>query len=208
MNLAVFLPNWVGDAVMATPALRALRGHFPTAKIIGVLKPYVAGVLEGAPWLDEHIFLSADGPRDQRWLAAASRLRRARVDLAVLFPNSFRSALVAQLGRCRRRVGYARYGRALLLTDRLRPVRDGRGRLVPGPVVDAYNRLVEHVGVPAPGHRLELFTTLSDEAAADAVWEQGRLSDYPEVICLNPGAAFGAAKHWPAEQFAELARDL
>src|SRR5687767_16004582 len=117
MNLAVFLPNWVGDAVMATPALRALRAHFPTAKIIGVLKPYVAGVLEGSPWLDEHIFLSANGPADQRWFAAALRLRRARVDLAVLFPNSFRSALAARLGRCRRRVGYARYGRSLLLAD-------------------------------------------------------------------------------------------
>src|SRR5262245_23242425 len=184
MNLAVFLPNWVGDAVMATPALRALRTHFPTARIIGVLKLYVAGVLEGAPWLDEHVFLSADGPKNQRWLAAAARLRRARVDLAVLFPNSFRPALVARLGRCRRRVGYARYGRSFLLTDRLRPARDGRGRLTPSPVVDAYNRLAEHVGVPAPGHRLELFTTPRDEAAADAVWEQAGFDDYPEVICL------------------------
>ena len=52
MNIAVFLPNWVGDAVMATPALRALREHFAGAHLVGVLKPYVAGVLEGAPWLD------------------------------------------------------------------------------------------------------------------------------------------------------------
>ncbi len=49
MNLAVFLPNWIGDAVMATPALRALRARFLGAHIVGVLKPYVAGVLEGCP---------------------------------------------------------------------------------------------------------------------------------------------------------------
>lgn len=208
MNIAVFLPNWVGDAVMATPALRALRQHFAEARLVGVLKPYVAGVLEGAPWLDAQVHLSGQGPWSQRWPAAAVQLRRERVDLAVLFPNTFRSALVARLGRCRRRVGFVRHGRGLLLTDRLRPRRAGDGRLVPSPLVDDYNRLVEHIGVPTPSRRLELFTTPGDEAAADAVWEAARLGDYGEVICLNSGAAFGAAKHWPADSFAALARDL
>ena len=59
----------------------------------------------------------------RRW-PAAWQLRRASIDLAVLFPNSFRSALAAWLGGCRRRIGYARYGRSLLLTDALEPVRD------------------------------------------------------------------------------------
>src|SRR5437870_2287005 len=52
MKLALFLPNWVGDVVMVTPALRALREHFAGAHLVGVLKPYVAGVLEGSSWLD------------------------------------------------------------------------------------------------------------------------------------------------------------
>src|SRR2546421_13094537 len=111
MNLAVFRPNWVGDAVMATPAPRALREHFAGAHIIGVLKPYVAGVLEGAPWLDSQVFFDGRGPWDRRWPAVAARLRRHRPDLAVLFQNNFRSALVAWLGGCRRRVGFVRYGR-------------------------------------------------------------------------------------------------
>ncbi len=208
MKIAVFLPNWVGDVVMATPALRALRDHFASARILGTLKPYVASVLEGAPWLDEQIFLSTDGPWSQRWLAVAARLRQERVELAILFANTFRSALVAQLGRCRRRVGYARHGRAPLLTDRLRPRRDEAGRLVPCPILDDYNRLVVEAGVPLPSRLMELFTTPDDEAAADAVWEQAHFADYPEVICLNPGAAFGSAKHWPAEHFAALARAL
>src|SRR5271157_3917085 len=62
MNIVIFLPNWVGDAVMATPALRALREHFPDARLIGVMKPYVAGVLKGAPWLDEQMLLDSRGP--------------------------------------------------------------------------------------------------------------------------------------------------
>jgi heptosyltransferase-2 len=208
MRLAVFLPNWVGDAVMATPALRALREHFAGAHMIGVLKPYVAGVLEAAPWLDELVFLDSSGPWSRRWPAVARVLRREPIDLAVLFPNSFRSALVARLGGCRRCIGYLRYARGPLLTHRLAPVRDQHGRLTPSPTIDAYNRLALAAGCPRPSYRLELFTTARDEAAADAVWERARLADYSEIVCLNPGAAFGSAKFWPAEYFARLARDL
>jgi heptosyltransferase II len=208
MRLAVFLPNWIGDAVMATPALRALREHFAGAHLVGVLKPYVAGVLEGAPWLDELVFLDSRGAWSQRWPAAALALRREPIDLAVLFPNSFRSALVARLGGCRQRVGYVRYGRGPLLTYRMAPVRDRHGQLIPSPAIDAYNRLAQAAGCPRPSYRMELFTTPRDEAAADAVWERTRLGNYPEVVCLNPGAAFGSAKHWPADHFAQVARDL
>jgi heptosyltransferase-2 len=208
MKLAIFLPNWVGDAVMATPALRALREQFTSAEIIGVLKPYVAGALEGAPWLDRLVFLNNRGPREQRWLSVALRLRREQVDVAVLFPNTFRSALVAWLAGCRRRVGYVRYGRGLLLTDRLQPIHDARGRPRPTPIIDAYNLLARHLGCSSPSYRMELFTTPIDEAAADRVWQQARLAGYPEVVCLNPGAAFGAAKHWPTEYFVRLAQEL
>jgi heptosyltransferase-2 len=207
MNIAVFLPNWIGDAVMATPALRALRAHFRSATLVGVQKPYVAGVLEGGDWFDR-VLLSHGGGWSQGVLATAWRLRRLRIDLAVVLPNSFRSALVARMGGCARRVGYARYGRRPLLTEALEPEREADGRLRVSPAVDAYNRLAEHVGCHRPGYELELFTTPADERAADAVWEQGGLDRYPEVVCLNPGAAFGSAKHWPAEYFSALARDL
>jgi len=208
MKIAVFLPNWIGDVVMATPALRALREHHPGAHLLGILKPYVAEVLEGAPWLSKQIFLDSRGPIRQRWPAVAARLRREHVDLTVLFPNSFRSALVAWLGRCRRRIGYARYARGWLLTDGLEPIRGAHGRLLPSPIIDAYNRLIEEAGCQRPSHRMELFTTPRDEAAADAVWWQTGLAKLPEIVCLNPGAAFGSAKCWPVEHFAQLAREL
>jgi heptosyltransferase-2 len=138
----------------------------------------------------------------------AAQLRRTGVDLAVLFTNSWRTALVAWSGRCRRRVGYRRNGRALLLTDRLLPRRDNTGRLSPSPVIDAYNRLAERVGCPAPGYRMELGTTAADERAATEIWRETGLESRSEVVCLNPGGAFGAAKHWPTQSFARLARDL
>ena len=176
--------------------------YFREAHLIGIFEPYIAGVVEGTHWLDDQLFLEASGPWANRWHAVAARLRQEHIDLAVLFPNSFRSAWVAWLGRCRRRVGYCRYGRSLLLTQRHQPVRDGRGRLLPSPVIDAYNQLVMSVGCADPGYRMELGTTPRDEAAADRVWQQAEFRQTREVVCLNPGAAFGSAKYWPAESFA------
>jgi heptosyltransferase-2 len=208
LNIAVFLPNWVGDVVMATPAVRALRQHFHDAHLIGIMRSYISGVLEGSGWLDDLVLLERHGPWSGRWPSAAARLRGYGVDLAILLPNSFRAGLVAWLGRCRRRVGYARSNRSGLLTESLEPVRDARGKLRPSPVMLAYNRLVEAIGCPVRSERLELFTTARDEAAADAVWLEAGLAHRAEVICLNPGAAFGSAKCWPVESFAALARQL
>jgi heptosyltransferase-2 len=208
VKVAIFLPNWVGDVVMATPALRALREHFVTGEFIGVLRPYVASVLDGSPWLDRHIYLDPKGPWSRRGAGVACELWREQIDLAVLFPNSFHTAVVAWLGGCRRRLGYARYGRTLLLTDAVAPVRDARGRLTPSPVLDAYNALVDVLGCPPASRRLQLYTTPRDEAVADAVWLETGLASNSEVVCLNPGAAFGAAKHWPADYFAALAQQL
>ena len=207
-RLALFLPNWVGDVVMATPAVRAVREHFPEARLVGVCRPYVAAVLEGTPWLDDEILWDRKGQGGLRGFGLVGRLRRERFDAAVLFPNSFRSALVAWLGGCKRRIGFARYGRNFLLSDRLQPVRDEKGRRKPSPVIHDYNRLVMALGVPQPSCRLELFTTPADEAAAERVWHATGLGRFREVIGLNPGAAFGAAKHWPAESFAQLAHEL
>jgi len=208
MHIAVFCPNWVGDAVMATPVLRVLREYFRDATISGVLKPYVAGVLEGSPWFDRPFVLASTGPWKHRWPAIAARLRRERIDLAILLANTFRSALVAWLAGCRRRVGYTLHGRGCLLTDRLTHVRDARGRRIPSPEIDAYNRIIERIGCPTPSHRMQLFTTASDESQADAVWRDEGFDHQREVICLNPGGAFGSAKHWPTPYFAQLAREL
>lgn len=207
-RIALFLPNWVGDVVMATPAIRAVRAAFPAAELVAVCKPYVADVLAGSPWFGETILFDRAGPRSRRLWAVAGTLRRKRCYAAVLFPNSFRPALLARLGGCKKVVGFARYGRRWLLSTKLRHRTDARGRFVPSPVIDDYNRLAVALGTADPGHRMELFTTPADEAAADGVWQRSGLGRYARVVGLNPGAAFGAAKHWPAEHFAALARML
>jgi heptosyltransferase-2 len=209
MRIVVFCPNLIGDTVMATPTLRALRHGFPQATIHGVIKPQVSPTLDGTSWLDDRILFHPRSkvPRERMW-GLVRRLRAERYDLAVILPNSFRSALLAWLAASRRRVGFARGGRGLLLTDALKPLRDNRGYLVPSPVVEYYLALARHLGCPVDSIRTELATTASDERAADAAWVRLGLPPGGRVVCLNTGGAFGPAKSWPTDYFAALARRL
>jgi heptosyltransferase-2 len=208
MNVCLVLPNWIGDAVMATPAIRAVRGQLGSGRLIGVQRPYIEGAMDGLGWFDRQIRLNPLGPRRERWPAVASALRQEKIDIAILFPNSFHAAWVAWCGNCRRRIGYARYGRSPLLTDPLDPLRDSRGKLLPSPCLDAYIRLVECAGWSVPSKKMQLATTRADEETVDQLWQRTGLNRYPEVICLNPGAAFGSAKYWPSEYFGALAASI
>src|SRR3972149_1954562 len=135
MRIALFLPNWLGDLVMATPAVRALRRRWADAKLVGILRPYLADVLAGTGWLDGQWFFDprAGGPFRRAW-SVARQLRREKFDLAILFTNSLRTALVAWWGRAKQRIGYVRYGRGPFLTGKL-PPRRHRGKLIPAPMV-------------------------------------------------------------------------
>jgi heptosyltransferase-2 len=208
VNLDVFLPNWVGDVAMATPALRALRKQFPGARIRGVLRPYVAEVLAGLTLLDERLLYDpkARSAAHGAW-GLVRALRRRRSDLTVLLTNSLRTAALAWAGGTRRRVGYAIHGRSWLLTDPVSAPHDAQRRLAL-PALDAYLGLAYHLGCPEESPRLELATSAEDERAADDLaarlgWRHGE-----RLVVLNPGGAFGPAKLWPAEYFAELARRL
>jgi heptosyltransferase-2 len=204
MNLGLFLPNWVGDLVMATPALRALRRRFPAAHIFGVLRPHLADVLAGTAFLDELVVYDPHGkdPNTSAW-AAVRQLRAARLDQAILFTHSLRTALVARASGARRRIGFARNLRGWLLTDRLYPRREGWHRK-PSPVLDDYLELAYTAGCPPESPRIELATTAADEAAAERAFR--RLGIARPLVALNCSGAFGAAKLWPSEYFGALAR--
>ncbi len=121
-SILIVLPTWVGDFVMATPALRAVRRRFPDVKITLLAEENLADLIRGGDWMDEVIFWP---PRNRRsilhrtYRRLIGSLRSRRFDLALLLPNSFRSALLARLVGAKRRVGYDRDGRGRLLTDRI-----------------------------------------------------------------------------------------
>lgn len=206
MNVGIFLPNWIGDVVMATPTLRALRRHFgKDARCVGIMKPYLAAVLEGTPWLDECWWYDqhASDPTI-RSLALIRRMYESRFDLVMLLPNTFRPALMAWACRAKERVGYARYKRGPLLTRKLYPP-CSNGTLTPYPTLDYYLRLAYAVGCPEESPKLELATTARDEMAADNAWEDLGLCRDGRVVTFNSSGAFGEAKLWPDEYFSELA---
>jgi heptosyltransferase-2 len=201
MTLAVALPNWVGDAVMATPALRALRRCLPGERIVAVVRPGIRPVLDPNPWTD--VFLEVGRGAGDLWRAAGA-LRREGARAGILLPNSLRSALLFRLGGVRRRIGYAREGRSLLLTDRLRPPMEGR-RFKPTSQITYYLALAGVLGAPTDDMRMELVATEADEAAASTAYDAAGL-DPSRTLLLAPGYAFGPSKAWPTEHWAALVR--
>jgi len=191
---------------MATPALRALRAAYPNAWIAGVMRPVVADVLEGLPFLDGRILWH---PRSGMAHCSTARvwrvLRTIRPHVALLLTNSLRSALLAATAGIGRRIGYARDGRGWLLTDRLHAPRQA-GRWQPIPQVEYYLRLTDRFGCPRRGLALELRTTARDEAEAEDLWRREGLHQAEHVVVFNPGSAYGPAKRWPPHYFADLAR--
>jgi heptosyltransferase-2 len=204
VRLGIFLPNWLGDLVMATPAIRALRELAgATGRLVGIMRPYVSEVLSGANWLDESILYEKQSGR----FPFATRdvyqqLRSAEFDQVVLLTNSLRTAWMAFRSGARERIGYAGDMRSWLLTKRLPWPK------APLATVDGYLQLAAAAGAEIKSRRMELKTTAADERAADTAWETLRLPPGERVALLNSGGAYGAAKRWPAEHFAELARRI
>lgn len=204
-NLLVVAPNWVGDVVMATPVFAALRHHFGRARISFLMRSYVAEIVDGGGWHDATVLWpKAHGLRGALGLRhLAHRLAGERFDLALLLTNSLRSALVARLARIPRRVGYAREGRGGLLTDRLHPLKRD-GEYIPSPLLEYYIALAGRIGCPIEDRRLRLGVSAAQEAAGAALKRHYGLDDGRPYAVLNPGAAFGAAKCWLPERFAEV----
>lgn len=209
MNVGLFLPNWLGDLVMATPALRALRRHFGRqTRVAGIMRPNLGELLAGTDWLDEQWYFDprSKQPELRRW-ALLRRMRRERFDMVILLTNSLHTALLAWLGGARERIGYVRDGRGPLLSGKVYPRRDA-GRPTPTPAVDYHLALCEAVGCRSESKRLELATTAAERALGNRIWDTLGLRTDGRVIALNSSGAYGAAKLWPVEYFARLARKI
>jgi heptosyltransferase-2 len=206
LQIGVFLPNWIGDVVMATPALRALRGYVgPQGRIVAIMKPYVGQVLEGTDWVDDHIWFDRRSSDASQGAASLVRqLRALQLDAVLIMTNSFRTAYYAWRAGVPRRVGYVRYGRGPLLTDGLTPPRHG-WRLEPISAVDYFLGIVQAIGASSSSPVPELATCPDDESRADSLWKRRGWNDGRPVVVLNTGGAYGAAKQWPEEYFSELA---
>src|SRR5262245_1694855 len=195
---------------MATPALRALRRGRPDAEIRAVVRSSLVGVLRGAPWIDRfvaHEIYARKGELAQ----LAARLRVAREirdsDTVLVLPNSFASALLAFASRAPVRVGYARRGRGLLLSDPA-PAPRANGRFTPVAMERYYLDLVRRLGCPDLGTNVELFLEPDAERECDARFTAAGLERNRPLVCLAPGAGYGPSKLWPLAYVAEVASTL
>jgi len=191
---------------MATPALRAIRNRYRDAEIVAVLRRPIDDVLAGTG-LCNRVLIHAPRGRDpwQRGPRFAMKLRAEAFDVAVLFPNSLRTASLALAGGARRRVGFSRDLRRWLLTDPLTP----RSRKSPHPVIDEYLRIAARLGCDHLTREMELAVLPEDLERFCAFWQRlPRELRSRSFVTLNPGGAFGSAKHWPAAYFAQLARRI
>jgi lipopolysaccharide heptosyltransferase II len=183
--------NWVGDAVMCVPALRAIRERFPSAHIAILAKPWVADLYRRESFADEVILYN----QQSRW-KMARELRRHRFDCAILLQNAFEAALIAWLARIPARIGYQRDGRSLLLTT----------------AVEAQKGSVPRHARHQRFYYLELLRgagIIERFPESTAI----RLTPPPvdhrtSMIGVSPGAAYGTAKQWLPERFAEAAGKL
>jgi heptosyltransferase-2 len=170
----------------------------------------------GMPWWDQLITYRTGKTKAKAGKGVfdlAARLRAGKFDLAVLLPNSFRSALFCKMAGIDRVVGYERDGRGFLLTDKLVPLKD-KGKFVPTPIVRSYMGIAHYLGSGNRDLRLELFVTPTEKREAEQILMRAGLDaeiyrpgsrGAPPLVILNPGAQYGAAKCWRADYFAEFA---
>ena len=198
--------NWVGDALMTTPALSCVRRAFPDASISILVSPWVEGVYRGQHCLDGTILYERAG----RHRGAAGRrrlireLRKAQFDMALLFPNSFDSALVPFLARIPVRVGYEANGRGPMLTHRIKRNKD----IMERHQVGYYLGIPQSLGWRGGERRLSIPVGEGDEEGATELlrargWERDR-----PLVAFAPGASYGDAKRWNPSCYAEVADAL
>jgi heptosyltransferase-2 len=206
-GILVRLPNWVGDALMATPALRALRCAHPEAEIsVAAGTPFVA-LLRGLGSVDR--WLSTEGSGARALVRHARELAAHRFDWAVLLPDSVHVALAPWLARVPLRAGYARDPlRRALLTRALVPPQAEGGRRLPISMIERYLRITRALGCADAGIELDLPL---DPLACERVAKRLALAHVGETepfVVVSPGASFGASKLWPPEHFAAACDEL
>lgn len=226
--------NWLGDAVMTTPALQRLRAARPDAQIILLTPAKLGSLWKGHPAIDRVMTFAPD----EGLFSVAGRLRQEKFSVGLILPNSPRSALEVFLAGVPRRVGYSRPWRRWLLTQPV-PPRASEIRMhkrTPREVqaLITATQSVQPTALPPEAHHLHQYLHLSAalggrpeplppfihvaESEVDAIrrrvagLDAGAPSPEPSparpVVGINPGAEYGPAKRWPLDRFVGAVTEL
>ena len=210
MKLLIRATNWVGDAIMALPALQVVRKRFADAHIAVLALPYVAQIYEGQGIANEFIVYDRKGDhvgiRGRERLAAA--LKSKQFDMALLLQNAFDAAWIAWRARIPQRIGYNRDGRGILLTKAIPVPKVGE---IPPHEKFYYLELLRRVGwleslpeVP----EISLQVAEEEQERAEAKLRSFGARVGGKRIAVGAGASYGSAKCWPPERFAHALNQL
>ena len=195
--------NWVGDLVMTTPAIEAVRMNFPDSTLTVLARPWVTPLLENHPAVDHVLPLKTGNgyfSHSVEIIRAARELRKMKFDLAIIFQNAFEAALLAYLGGIRLRIGYNTDGRGFLLSHSVI-----RGEEVLSlHQVEYYLSLLRAMGWEAESRDPRLFVSEKDKETIHSLLSSKGIGQEHFLLGLSPGAVFGPAKRWPAERFAAI----
>ena len=210
MKTAILLPTWVGDACMATPTIRAIRNGMSDISELCLVGRYAPiAVLEGLPSVDSTITYkpkSKDGKTLSR-RGMIAELKRRKLDLIILLPNSLSAGIIGFMSGATRRVGYAKDGRSWLLTDRI-PLIEGNVDNRTLPTIDYYMNIAKHLGCESDNLAMQLAVTDSDRILAKDMFDRFDFDwDHPTIV-LNTASATGESKLWPTGNASRAARQL
>jgi heptosyltransferase-2 len=192
--------NWIGDAVLTLPSIKAIRKAFPEAHISLLVKPWVSEIFKGNPYIDEIILYDESFKGLDGKLKIAKNLRLKEFDKAILLQNAFDAAFISWLAGIPERIGYETDFRSLLLTKAIPVTED----VLRQHQVYYYLNLVNSIGIKTT--EIHPYISITDE---ERQWARNVIhSSLPErhlpIVGINPGATYGSAKRWPPERFAEL----
>jgi heptosyltransferase II len=190
-RFVVVAPNWLGDAVMALPAIADVRNGRPGASLVVAARASVAPLFSLVREVDEVVVLPRRGP----YPLGGS-------DIALLLPNSFHSALMTARAGVRERWGYRNDLRSLLLTRAVRRPSASTHQ------IDSYQHLVHALGFVNGPAAPALDPKVDCRATGAEVLERAGWNGQTPLVAMAPGAAYGSAKRWPPSAFADLAAGL
>jgi heptosyltransferase-2 len=203
-TILVKMPNWMGDVVMALPVFDYLRAAFPDARITALVKAPMGELLRMVEHVDEVIEYAHRGGL-KRLLDTARTIRRVRrrcFHAALLLPNSLNSALWAALAGIPLRVGARGQWRRWLLTHTIAPRPKDMHQAA------HYVEIAARLGDAPPPDAPHASVRPDDAAWAERFLAERGCNSSAPVVGLNPGAAYGSAKRWLPERFAEVGRRL
>lgn len=206
-NIIVRMPNWIGDAVMATPILADLRKHWKDAKITAMCQNPVGNILQHDPHIDSIYHFS----RASGWIHRLHRfdiveyLQEGQYDLGILLTNSLSSAWWFWRGHVQNRIGFTRTFGSLLL-DKTIPF--PKNRETQHQVI-TYKMLLEPLGIPISTTPPKIYVSANEMEVAHQFLKLLGIDLHKHIVIgINPGAAYGSAKCWPPDRYENVTRKL